>query len=164
MFVCSVRASTIKFFALIAVALAVLITLVAIGEGDTVYASAGVEINYGNIKTKEDRLAFISGFGLTADSESETEEGFSMPESLDRALLGYNEIQRSQGLDLSKYLKKRVTHYSYRITNYEAEGEVRVNLLVYKNRIIACDISSAEGEGFVLPLTELDSAKIKQAN
>ena len=162
MFVCSVRASTLKFFALIAVTLAILITVLAVGEGDAVFASAnGVEINYGNIKTKEDRIAFIEGFGLRVDAGSETEEAFAMPESLDRVLLGYNELQRSQGLDISKYLRKKVTHYSYRVTNYEAEGEVFVNLLIYKSRIIACDISSAESSGFVLPLTEIDKTKIK---
>ena len=80
---------------------------------------------------------------------------FSMPESFDRVLLGYNELQRSQGLDLSKYLKKRVTRYTYRVEDYEGyDGEVVANLLVYRSRIIACDISSKDSSGFVSPIVK----------
>ena len=162
MFICSVRASTLKFFAVIGVTLAILLTLVSIGDGTTVYASAdGVTVNYGGMKTNEDRVAFIESFGLKVKSEPTTEELFSAPESLDRVMAGYNELQKSQGLDLTKYTGKRITHYAYEVENYDSEGKVYVNLLIYKNRIIACDVSSTHDEGFVLPLVGLDSSKLK---
>lgn len=162
MFICSVRASTLKFFALIVLTLAVLITVMAVGNDSTVYASSdGMEINYGKIKTNEDRVNFIKSFGLSVKEEPAKEENFAMPENFDRVILGYNELQKAQGLDLSKYAKKKVTHYAYEVTNYDHDGTVFVNLLVYRNRIIACDISSAEADGFVLPLTEIDATKLK---
>ena len=34
------------------------------------------------------------------------------------------------------------------------EGEVFVNMLVYRNKIIAADISSGDPKGFVLPITK----------
>ena len=62
----------------------------------------------------------------------------------------YNEIQRSQGLNLKSYRGKTVTRYSYYITNYEGyNGKVMITLLVYKNRIIGGDVTGMEGEGFV---------------
>ena len=68
-------------------------------------------------------------------------------------MLGYNEIQKDQGLDLSKYAKKKVTRYTYTLKDYnEYDGEVYVNLLVYRGRVIGCDVSSADPEGFVEPL------------
>ncbi len=162
MFVYSIRASTLKFFAVIGVCLVLLITFATLGSERTVYASVdGRTVNYGGMKTKEDRIAFIEGFGLKIDPESETEEQFTMPDNFDRVLSGYNELQKEQGLDLSKYTKKKVTHYTYRVTNYDNEGAVYVNLLVYRSKIIACDVSSGDPSGFVLPLCDVDTEKLK---
>ena len=83
-----------------------------------------------------------------------------MPDDFDRVILGYNQIQKTQGLDLTKYERKRVTHYAYEVTNYDCEGKVYVNLLVYRNRIIAADISAADGS-FVTGLMDVDTSKLK---
>lgn len=162
MFICSVRASTVKFFVIVGVTLAILITLISIGDASAVYAASdGISVNYGGMRTSEDRLEFIGSFGIKVKPEPTTEEVFSAPESFDRAIAGYNEIQKSQGLDLTKYVGKRITHYAYEVENFDYDGKVYVNLLVYKNRIIACDVSSTSGEGFVLPLVGLDPSKLK---
>ena len=162
MFVYSVRASTVKFFSLICICLAVLVALTALNSGTTVYASVnGESISFSGIKTEEDRQRFISAFGIRVSGEPEVTEQFSMPENFDKVLLGYNELQKQQGLDLSKYTKKKVTHYAYEVTNYDHDGKVYVNLLVYRSRIVACDISSADPKGFVLPLVGLDASKLK---
>ena len=162
MFIYSVRASTLKLFACIFTCIAVLGVLLAIGSGETVYASVnGREINYSGMKTNEDRVAFIEGFGIKVDPTPVREESFTMPEDFDRVILGYNQIQKTQGLDLTKYERKRVTHYAYEVTNYDSDGAVYVNLLVYRNRIIAADISSASDGGFVSSLTEFDTSKLK---
>ena len=162
MFVCSVRASTLKFFVIVGVTLAILLVLVSMDGAGTVYASAdGITVNYGGMRTNEDRVEFIESFGIKVKDEPVTEELFSAPDSFDRVIAGYNEIQKSQGLDLTKYTGKRITHYAYEVENYDAEGKVYVNLLVYKNRIVACDVSSTSGEGFVLPLVGLDTSKLK---
>ena len=162
MFIYSVRASTVKFFVLIGATLALLITLVVISADNTVPVSVGgVEVNYGGMRSNEDRVEFIEGLGVLVKDEPVTEEKFSAPDSFDRVIGGYNEIQKSQGLDLSKYVGKRITHYVYEAENYDYDGKVYVNLLVYKNRIIGCDISSADGKGFVSPLVGLDESKLK---
>ena len=162
MFIYSVRASTLRFFACILLCLAVLVLLLSLGSAETVYASAsGREINYGGMKTNEDRVAFIESFGIKVNGEPTREETFTMPDNFDRVILGYNQIQKSQGLDLTKYERKRVTHYTYEVTNYDSNGKVYVNLLVYRNRIVAADISSADDGGFILALTDIDQSKLK---
>ena len=163
MFVCSVRSSTIKFFAVIILTLAVVFSAVALsGRDSAVYASAaGREINYGGIKTNEDRLEFIRSFGLEVESQPTAEEQFSLPDNFDRVISGYNEIQKTQGLNLTKYAGKKVTHYAYTVKNYNFDGKVEVNLIIHRNKIIACDISSTEQGGFVLPLVGIDPAKLK---
>ena len=162
MFIYSIRASTVRFFACIFICLAVLVLLLTLGNAETVYASAeGREINYGGMKTNEDRIAFIESFGIKVDIEPVREETFTMPEDFDRIISGYNQIQKTQGLDLTKYARKRVTHYSYKVTNYDSDGTVYVNLLIHKNRVIAADISSPDGDGFVYALTDVDTSKLK---
>ena len=161
MFIYSIRASTIKFFGFIALTVAVLVCIITFGGGETVLASATGEINYGGIKTEEDRIAFIEQFGLRVDKDSREEVAFTMPDNFDRVILGYNEIQKKQGLDLSKYMRKKVTRYSYKVINYDYDGDVYASVFVYRGKIVACDLSSADPEGFVLPLTKVDKEKLK---
>ena len=156
MFIYSVRGSTIKFFLLIAVTLVVLCAIIIFGSTGAVAASVGADIKLSGIKTNEDRLAFISQFGLSVSGEAKESESFAVPERLDRVLGEYNEIQKQQGLDLTKYKNKKVTRYTYSVGDYEGyDGEVNVNLIIYRNTVIACDVSSADPSGFVRPLIKL---------
>ena len=162
MFIYSVRASSIRIGALVVI-LGVLLTALAFtGQGATVAAmGTNTEIDYSRIKSSEDRLEFISRFGITVDPESEETAAFRMPDNFDRVILGYNELQKKQGLDLTKYKNKRVTRYTYKVTNYDSDGEVYANLFVYRGRIVACDLCSADPEGFVLPLTMVSQENLK---
>jgi hypothetical protein len=162
MFIYSIRASTVRFFACILICLGVLVLLLTLGSAETVYASAdGRQINYGGMKTNEDRVMFIESFGIKVKGEPISEETFTMPDNFDRVIQGYNQIQKMQGLDLTKYERKRVTHYTYEVINYDTDAKVYVNLLVYRNRIVAADISSMDNGGFVKALTEVDQTKLK---
>lgn len=162
MFIYAIRARTIKLFALVLFALALIVGVVAIGADGAVASSAPVgEVDYSGIKTNEDRVKFIENFGIKVEEVPTEEEAFAMPENFDRVILGYNELQKKQGLDLSKYAKKRVTRYTYKVTNYNADGEVYANLFIWRGRIIACDLSSADPEGFVAPLTLVDKSNLK---
>ena len=156
MFVYSVRGSTVKFFLLIAVTLTLLCGILIFGSGAAVEASVGADVKLGGMKTNEDRLEFISQFGLSVAGEPKETETFSVPENFDMIIAGYNEIQKAQGLDISKYKNKKVTRYTYLVNDYEGyDGEVNVNLIIYRNTVIACDVSSADPNGFVKPLIEL---------
>ena len=162
MFVYTIRASTLKFFMCIFLCLAVLVALLGLGATETVYASAdGREINYSGIKTNEDRIAFIKSFGIEVKPAAVSEETFSVPADFDRVIEGYNQIQKSQGLDISRYKNKRVTHYAYEVTNYDYDGTVYVNLIVYRGKVIAADISSFANGGFVSSLVDVDTSKLK---
>ena len=156
MFICSVRAGTLKFFGAALLALALFLTVLVLAEPGAVGAVGATPdalevVNYSGIRTDEDRVAFLSSFGWQVKEAAPTEEvTFLLPEEFDRVLAGYNEIQKAQGLDLGRYKNKRVTRYTYEITNYEGyEGKVYANLIMYKNKIVAADITSADPYGFV---------------
>ena len=130
MFVYSLKASTLKFFAVVCVALTALVMMITFipsyDGGEFKYITTGneVEINYSKIKTNEDRIKFLEQFGWKVNENPVEEVEVTVPESFDKIFIGYNEIQKRQGLDLSKYQNKKVTRYSYKVTNYAGEGEV----------------------------------------
>lgn len=162
MFVYSIRASTVKFLAFVLLSAVLLIGVAALGEGAVVFASgSGDGIDYSGIKDNEDRVKFIESFGIEVEDEAAEEKSFKIPDNLDRVILGYNELQKKQGLDLSKYTKKKVTRYTYKVTNYSSDEEVYASLFVYRNKIVACDLASASPDGFVIPLTLVDRANLK---
>lgn len=154
MFIYSLRASTIKFFAVVCVALVALITLIAFvptyGEVADQTVSKDTEINYDKIKTNEDRINFLSQFGWEVKPDAITATEVKVPSEFDKIFTGYNELQRRQGLDLSKYKKKSVMRYTYEVTNYKGyDGVVYASIIVYRNKVIGGDICSADPNGFI---------------
>ena len=156
MFVYSIRATTIKFFGVICVALAALITLIAfvptyVGDSTQTGAEEAKEISYDKVKSAEDAQRFLSQFGWEVDAAQTKTMQVTMPSEFDKVFTGYNELQKRQGLDLSKYRNKAVTRYTFVVTNYpDYEGTVYANVLVYRNRVIGGDICSADVTGFVV--------------
>ena len=155
MFIYSFHANTIKFFAVICLALTALIALIAFvptytAENDAAQVGADASYNYEKIKSNEDRIEFLKQFGWEVDPQAMKEQEVLIPAEFDKIFAAYNEIQRGQGLDLSAFKKKSVMRYTYKVKNYpNYEGEVYVNVLVYRNTVIGGDVCSADVNGFV---------------
>ena len=154
MFSCSVKAGTLRFFGAVLLALALFLTILTLVEPRGMAAGAeeyAETVSYSGIRTDEDRVDFLSAFGWEVGSKVPCDEvSFTMPKEFDRVLAGYNEIQKGQGLDLARYAGKKVTRYTYEVKNYEGyEGKVYANLIMYKNKVVAADITSADPYGFV---------------
>ena len=109
-------------------------------------------------QSNEERIAFIANFGYDVIKEPVEIRDITIPEQFDDTYSSYNELQLSQGFDLSKYKGKNAKSYSYAVTNYDAvensEQTIRVNLIVYRSRIIAADICSVELDGFMHALSD----------
>ena len=149
MFIMSVRASTIRFFAAVLAGVTLLCGIMIFALSPSGDESAPV-LNYSNIKTEEDRIAFLKNLGWEVKAAPIEVAEFTVPENFDQVLVGYNEIQKRQGLDLSRYARKTVTRYTYEITNYpNYSGTVYANIIVYRNKVIAGDVCSANGTDFV---------------
>ena len=155
MFVYSMRGSTLKFFGVVCVALVCLITLIAFVPSYNIDASASatenaVSYSYDKIKSTDDVERFLEQFGWKVDDEPEEKVEVKIPEEFDKIFTAYNEIQKGQGLNLSKYKRKNVTRYTYTVTNYDDyTGRVYANVLVYRNKVIGGDICSADVNGFI---------------
>lgn len=155
MFICTVRANTLKFFCVIAVSLVVLCAIIlTIPEYTPVstkaIAAAAEQYNYDKIKTNADITKFLEQFGWEVDSEPLEEVTIKIPSEFDKVMNSYNELQRNQGLDLSKYRGREVTRYTYKVKNFpNYSGTVMANVIVYKNRVIGGDICSSDVTGFI---------------
>ena len=157
MFICSLRASTLKFFGVTTLALIALVTLLFFIPAspqrvETVSGSVEISesVKFDKIKTADDRVNFLRQFGWEVETKPVEEIEVTIPAEFDKVFQSYNELQKKQGFDLTKYLKKNVTRYSYRITNYpDYDGDVLANVLIYKNRVIGGDICSTDANGFI---------------
>ena len=157
MFVYTCRAGTIRVFAVIVLAVAALAALVIfVPAYQPVSAGAdssdeAVRISYDRIKTNEDRVKFLSQFGYEVSEDPIETVEITLPEKFDKVYAGYNELQKAQGLDLSKYRRKTVMRYTYEVKNYDGYngGKVLANVIVYRGRVIGGDVCSADPQGFV---------------
>lgn len=102
------------------------------------------------VRTNEDRIAYLSGFGWEVKPEPVSVEELLIPETFDDSYTEYLALQQSQGFDLTGLCGKRVKRYTYEITNYPTgEAGVQVSILVYKNKIIGGEVLSPQLNGFL---------------
>lgn len=160
MFIYSVRAGTLKFVGVVCVALVALITLLAfmpaisgLDGTDTVdgTATSGKQsIRYDKVKDAEDVAQFLAQFGWEVKAQPLEVQEVTIPSEFDRVFTDYNELQKQQGLDLTRYRRKKATRYTMEVTNYSGhEGRVLANVIVYRNRVIGGDVCSADMTGFI---------------
>jgi len=156
MFIYSLRASTLKFFGIVVLALVILVSLVVfipplnLDTQATGNYTQTNKVTYEKVKTNEDRINFLRQFGWEVESEPVEEHEVTIPAEFNRIFAGYNYIQQSQGLDLSKYKNKTLTRYTYKITNYpDYDGTVYANLLIFRGRVVGGDVCTADRHGFV---------------
>ena len=150
MFVYSLRASTLKFFGVVGVALVSLLALILLIPTYEVEASSVTTYSYERIKTDDDVEAFLAQFGWAVGQTPTEVAEVTIPDEFDKIFTAYNEIQKAQGLNLAKYRRKTVKRYTYEVTNYEGyEGKVYANVLVWRGRVIGGDVCSADVSGFI---------------
>ena len=129
------------------VAAALILTL----SGRAVTASAEVK----NIRSNDDRLAYLSGLGWEVSLQPIATEELLIPQQFDDSYDDYLKLQKDQGFDLTRYCGKRIKRYTYQLINYPAQDEpMQIALLIYKNRVIGGQIQSASGSvlhGLTLP-------------
>ena len=128
--------------ALIAVA-ALIIALVGVLGGNDSENTAVTTMS-----DNDSRVAFLESLGWQVVT-SPTESGqVKIPAEQTPIYSRYNDLQKSQGYDLSKYAGKTVMRYVYEVKNFpDAQQPVYATLLVYKNQIIGGDITNTGAKG-----------------
>jgi hypothetical protein len=93
-------------------------------------------------------VQFLKLCGWETEAEAVAVTEVTIPAVFDGIYATYNQLQSEMGLDLTGYKNKTVKRYTYIVTNYTYHGTVYANLLIYDNKVIGGDITSANVDGF----------------
>ena len=109
-----------------------------------------------SVGTNEGRVKFLQDFGWEVAASPVESSQVKIPKETSEVFERYNNLQKSQGYDLSRYAGKNVMRFVYKITNYPGATEpVYATLLVHKDQVIGGDITdtAAKGQirGFKMP-------------
>lgn len=147
MFVMTAKISKTKLLAAAVVLIAVVLVIVLLVTGrggreaspDTAPAGA----------SNDERIAYLATFGWSVNAEPKEIQKIRIPEdSGNQVFARYNELQRSQGFDLSDFGGKEAMRYVYEILNYpDAASPVYASVIVYDGRIIGGDVTDTAPEG-----------------
>lgn len=98
----------------------------------------------------DSRVHFLESQGWQVTTSPKEASQVKIPTEQTPAYSRYNDLQKSQGYDLSQYAGKTVMRYVYEVQNYpDAEQPVYATLLVYKNQIIGGDVTNTAAKGAV---------------
>lgn len=144
MFVCTLKWNKkTALLTILIVALVLCVLIVAIGYGGR--SSAGCKV-----KTNEERVEFLESLGWEVTEEPVEVRDIVIPREFSSVYETYNELQRSQGYDLSKYKGEESTLYTYEVRNYSGyDGHVVAEIYVVDDRVVGGDIHSLELDGFM---------------
>ena len=146
MMVMTAKVDIKKILVILAAVVGVILTLVLLLGGDNDVATTAAP----TVSNNDSRVKFLTDLGWDV-SNSPVESGqVRIPEAQSEVYSRYNELQKSQGYDLTQYAGKAVMRYVYKINNYPGATEpVYATLLVYKNQVIGGDITDTAAKGVV---------------
>ena len=134
-----------------AIAVVIIGLILLFGGGDEAQTTAAAPVS-----NNDARVKFLTDFGWEVASSPVESSQVRIPETSTEVFDRYNNLQKSQGYDLSAYAGKNAMRYVYKITNFPGATEpVYATLLVYKNQVIGGDVTdtAANGQirGFKMP-------------
>lgn len=148
MLVMTTKVDKRKLLIAAAALLAAITALIFLGRNDaqpTVSMTAPVAAD-----TNEARVKFLTDLGWEVTTSPAEATEVRIPRNDDEVFARYNELQKSQGYDLTKYAGKKVMRYVYKINNYPGAKEpVYATLLIYKDKVIGGDITDTTPGGKV---------------
>ena len=108
-----------------------------------------------NGSTNALRCEFAQSIGCEIKEELLSQKEITIPIEFGEVYNSYNSLQKRAGFDLERYKGANATVYTYQVLSHGAfkkDDNVRLNLIVYKGKIIGGDISSVDLSGKMIPL------------
>ena len=148
MFVLTAKLSKPKLIAagvILLAAILLIILLAAAGGSNTPSDKAPIG------GTNDDRVAYLATFGWSVNAEPTQTQKVKIPDTAENKVFArYNDLQKSQGFDLTDYAGKEVMRYVYEILNYpDASAPVYASVLVCDGRVIGGDITNSAPDGVI---------------
>ena len=148
MFIMTTKVDKRKLLIAAAAILAAIAGLLFLGGGDEAAPTSAATAPAGD--TNDARVKFLTDLGWDVTASPAEAAEVRIPSGSDEVFDRYNELQKSQGYDLTKYAGKKVMRYVYQINNFpDAKEPVYATLLVWKDHIIGGDITDTTPGGKV---------------
>ena len=98
-----------------------------------------------------ENIEFLNSYGWEVKDTPIEKVNIKIPEAFDDVYENYNKIQKDAGLDLSPYKGKAAIRYTYEIINYpkNTEAQIRANIILVDNQVVAGDIMTTSGSVFM---------------
>lgn len=136
----------IKKIAIVAGAIIAVIAVIALLLSGSSVSASGTNA----VTSNDDRVQFLTSFGWEVVSSPAETSQVRIPAETSEVFSRYNDLQKSQGYDLSAYQGKTVMRYVYKIKNYPGATEpVYATILISSNQIIGGDITDTSATGVV---------------
>ncbi len=131
---------------LLAIVLAVIVLIVAGGARRSVGTAALSAI----VKDNEDRVKYLESLGWEVSEEAIEVQRVVIPKEFTSVYSEYNELQKTQGFDLSRYCGIEAMRYTYEVFNYpKVKDNVVADIIVYRGEVIAGDVQATALDGFM---------------
>ena len=135
------KKTAILLGAIVAVIIAIIL---AVGGSDAQTTSAPA------LTGNDARLKFLRDFGWEVDNSPVESSQVRIPEQVTEVFDRYNQLQKSQGYDLTKLAGKNAMRYVYKVNNFPgATDPVYATVLVYKQEIVGGDVTDTSAKGKV---------------
>ncbi len=124
---------------------AVIVALILLFGGSDAQTTSAAPVS-----SNDARVAFLKNFGWDVTNSPAGSSQVRIPEHTSEVFDRYNQLQKSQGYDLTQYAGKNVMRYVYEINNFPGATEpVYATMLVYKGQVIGGDITDTSAGGKV---------------
>jgi len=148
MMVMTAKVDKKKILLILAAAALILALLLMLPDRNDAQNTAG-----DSLATNDARVEFLKSLGWEVAASPVESGQVRIPEGTDEVFTRYNELQKSQGYDLTPYAGKTAARYVYQVKNYPgATDPVYVTLLIRKDQIIGGDITDTSPKGAIRPL------------
>ncbi len=105
----------------------------------------------------EKNLALIRSYGWEVREKPEEIIRLTIPEEFDVVCQTYDAIAKAAGFDFAAHKGAHATRYAYLVLNHKdsATAQIRADVFVTKDGIIAADICSLSAGGFLQPICDI---------
>ncbi len=133
---------------LAAVAALVLALILLLGGTETAQLEQTAQTAAAPVSNNDQRVQFLKKFGWEVTTSPKESNQVKIPKEPSEVFDRYNQLQKGQGYDLSKFSGKKVMRYVYEVKNYPGATEpVYATVLTHKNEIIGGDVTDTAAKG-----------------
>ena len=101
-------------------------------------------------RTEKNRVAYIAQCGWEVETPALSSQTVIIPRSFSQVFEQYNELQKTQGFDLSRYCGMEVEAYTYKVKGDQSGDDVVAQMYVLNGEVIGGDVHSTSLDGFMV--------------